>query len=238
MLNILMLVMLTIGLTGDKPGVSFQASLGYEPALLVKGSDYSLSGDVGLPDPYGKFYTSHTLVGKFGIKALNGWNLNAVTGLGISTLPNSNSNIEIPSDSNEQPWLSSSMRWTALEYALGTEIGHSFGTSPKKWGLYLGFEFVWGKLTGIDTLYRWNNLTRKNDIRSVSLTSPVKGFEWYAGFGIPLVSFGRFALQLNPQIKGGFLKEQSTNIPPEATWKGPFTLSKWGAALGFTINYQ
>lgn len=234
----LALILLLAGASGERNGVAFQAQLGYMPSFSAK-KDYRRGVvQAGLPNPEGMFYFSHSITGKLGIETRNGWRTGIAGSIASYTLTDANSNLRLPADSvTQEPWISMSVGWKSTEYSIGADVGHSFG-SARQWNVSTGLVFTWGKLSGTDTLWKYNHETNDEDVRVINVTSPVRGLQWHIGAGIPILSLNQFSLQINPTIKGGFIKEQSTDIPPEAEWKGPFTLSKWGAGLGLTLNYN
>lgn len=234
-----MIGVLLLAGASDSSGLSFQAQVGYEPAVLIRGDDYR-RGVIGgaFPNFEGFCYHSHSLTGKVGIQTRTGWETKVTLGLTSSIINHGSSNLSLPPDSIGELWLSGHTEWSSIEYNLGLEIGHSFGQPQRQWSLFLGLMFTWGKFSGVDSLFKWNHETNEEDIRVINVTSPVKGPQWYIGAAVPLFPVGRFSFQINPILKGGFIKEQSTNIPPEAEWKGPYTLPKCGLALGLTLNYS
>jgi len=231
--------LLLAGASGEGNGLSFQAQLGYEPALLIRGDDYRrgvIGG--GLPNLDGFCYHSHSLASKVGIQTRTGWEMKATLGLTSSIINHGSSNLNLPNDSLGNPWLSSSTDWHSIEFRVGAEVGHRIGFSWDEGDVYLGLEGIWGKFLGKDSLHKNNPESVQDDLRIIHVTSTVKGLQWYIGVSVPVVSFSRFSICLNPLLKGGFITEQSTDIPPDAEWKGPYTLPKCGVALGLTLNYN
>lgn len=230
-MNVLFSFILLLSGTSDSKGLSFQTQVGYEPSVMAKGRDFK--GDAALFYFAPLVYTSHGLRGKVGIQTQGGWKMGAISSGALCIIPLSRPNLSLSPDSIGNIWLNDSTRWISSEYSAGAELGRSF---KRKWAVFVGLEFVWGKLSGTSHLSKNNPESTQDDIRVVHVISTIRGLQGHVGMSIPIISFGEFSLQINPLLKGGALKEKSTNIPPEAEWKGPYTLSKWGAALRLTLN--
>lgn len=235
--------LLLVGASGEGNGLSFQAQVGYVPALLVRGKDYSVYYDMSfmLSDLLAdKFYFPHAFYGKVGTSIGSGWEIRAIGSLTFWRMPFSNSNIHLQlyDPDTKEPWLSSQANWRSNEITLGGEVGHSLRYRWGDGGVYFGLEGIWGWFSGESIFYQYNHETRKNDFLTLSITSKSLGLQGHVGVAIPIVSFGCFSFQINPMLKGGFLKEQSSIIPDDAVWLGPSTLSKWGIALGINLNYD
>jgi hypothetical protein len=225
----LMFILLLAGAAGDGAGLSFQAQLGYEPALLATGDDYAYTFDDLFPSLGEVCYFSHSLSGKIGIETENDWQMHAIGSVSQSVIPNGKVNISFGG------WGFPVTRWVSQEFSVGAEAGYAF--FGKKSSVYLGLELTWGKLSGSPEFHRGFGDDAESQI--VHLTSTMLGLQGHIGIDIPLVSFGRFSLGLSPMLKGGAIKEQKAEgIPDDAVWAGPFTLSKWGVALGVNVNYD
>lgn len=232
MTSFLIIALLLAGASWEGSGLTLQLQVGYTPAILhrgTKGYDYpSLS--FGFLEFSEVLYVSHTFSLKAGIKTRNGWELRGIGGLTYAKIPNSDANFAFPSDS---PWKSYLTDWTLHELSLGIEGGHRVGFRWGEASIYLGLEGILGKLSG-ESLFCEN----KDSWDTFHVTSRAAGLQGHIGIDVPLISLGPFSLQISPMLKGGFLKEQSANIPPGTEWLGPYTLSKWGIALGLTLNYS
>jgi len=226
MTSFVIIALLLAGASGEGNGLTLQLQIGYTPAILDRGNKgYDSPGADLFPELSEVLYCSHTFSIKAGVKTREGWKLRGIGGLTYAKIPNSNVNFTFPPESTGYSPMSD---WTSHELSLGAEVGHRVGFKWGKGSIYLGLEGGWGRLSGTpwDTFYL------------ITPTSRMLGIQGHFGLGIPLVSFGTFNLQIHPILKGGFLKEQSTEIPPGTEWLGPYTLSKWGVALGITLNYD
>jgi len=234
----LICTLLFVGVTANDANAKprLQAQIGYTPSIAPK-KDYGKGEAGGLPN-FTFLYLSHSLNTKLGIETQNGWQAGITGGITSYTLFDANSNFKLPDDPvTQEPWLNMYTEWKAIEYSLGADIGHSFGLT-QRWDISTGLTFIWGKLSGIDTLSKYNPETKNEDVRIINIKSPVRGFQWHIGVGIPILSLGGFSLKINPAIHVGFTKEKSTNIPSDAKWKGPYSLSKSGVGIGLTLNYK
>jgi hypothetical protein len=228
MISFIISALLLAGASEDN-GLSFQAQLGYEPALLLTGYDYTYFSDGLFPTFQEATYFSHSLSGKIGIETENDWQMHAIGSVSQSVIPNGKVNISFGG------WGFPVTRWVSQEFSVGAEAGYAF--FGKKSSVYLGLELTWGKLSGSPEFHRDFGDDAESQI--VHLTSTMLGLQGHIGIDIPLVSFGRFSLGLSPMLKGGAIKEQKAEgIPDDAVWAGPFTLSKWGVALGVNLNYD
>jgi len=221
----LMFILLLAGTSWEGSGLTLQLQIGYTPAILDRGNkgyDYPSAGL--FPELSEVLYCSHTFSIKAGVKTREGWELRGIGSLTYAAIPKSGINFTFPPEYSPIGLCD----WTSHELSLGAELGHRVGFKWGKGSVYLGLEGVWGRLSGEpwDTFY------------VMTPTSKMLGIQGHFGLGIPLVSFGAFNSRIHPMLKGGFLKEQSANIPPRTEWLGPYTLSKWGIALGLTLNYN
>lgn len=235
MTSFLTFALLLAGAAGDGAGLSFQAQLGYEPALLFTGNDYAYTFDDLFPSLGELCYLSHSLSGKVGFITENGWQLRAIGSIAQSVIPNGKTNIRDTSSLSQ--WGSRVTRWESREFSVGAELGQGRKFFREKGSIHLGLEFTWGKLSGDARFYR--SVGGDAEWRTEHLTSTMLGLKGHIGINIPLISLGDFSLGLNPQLKGGAVKEQSiTGIPSGFEWRGPSTLSKWGIALGLITSYN
>lgn len=222
-----MFILLLAGADGD--GLSFQAQVGYEPALLTRSGDYTYSVSM-FPELVDIFYLSHTLSGKVGVRLPSDLGILTTGSYSYSTIPYSKPNIDL-----EGTWLPSPANWVSHEVAVGAEAIHPIGLRYRKSSVLLGGVIIFGKIKGDNNFYRHDPET---DHRTYNTKSKILGFQGCIGLNIPLVSFDQFILQICPTLKGGAVKEQSSIIPDDAVWLGPYTLYKWGLALGLTLNYD
>lgn len=227
----LMLILLLAGASLEGSGLTLQLQIGYTPAILDRGNKGYDSPGAGLfPELSEVLYCSHTFSIKAGVKTRNGWELRGMGGLTYGKIPNSHANFTFSSDS---PWKSHLTDWTLQELSLGLEGGHRVGFGWGEGSIYLGLEGILGKLSGESLFYE-----NKDSWETFYVTSRTAGLQGHVGIDVPLISLGPFSLQISPMLKGGFLKEQSANIPPGTKWLGPYTLSKWGIASGLKIKYN
>ncbi len=235
MISFLTFALLLAGAAGDGAGLSFQAQLGYEPALLATGDDYAYTFDGIVPRLGEVCYFSHSLSGKIGIVTENDWQMRAIGSIAQSVIPNGQANIRDTSSLSQ--WGSRETRWDSREFTVGAELEPGRKYFRKRRNLYLGLEFTWGKLFGDARFYR--SVGGDAEWRTEHLTSTMLGLKGHIGINIPLISLGDFSLGLNPELKGGAVKEQSiTGVPSDFVWEGPSTLYKWGIALGVNLNYD
>jgi len=235
MTSFVIIALLLAGASGEGNGLSFQAQLGYEPALLATGNDYAYTFDDLFPRLGEVCYFSHSLSGKIGIVTENDWQMRAIGSVSQSVIPNGKVNIRDTSSLSQ--WGSRVTRWESREFSVGAELGQGRKFFREKGSIHLGLEFTWGKLSGDARFYR--SVGGDAEWRTEHLTSTMLGLKGHIGINIPLISFGDFSLGLNPELKGGAVKEQSiTGIPSGFEWRGPSTLYKWGVALGINLNYD
>jgi hypothetical protein len=234
MASFIIIALLLAG-ASDSSGLSFQAQLGYEPALLFTGSDYAYTFDDLFPSLGEVCYFSHSLSGKIGIVTENDWQMRAIGSIAQSVIPNGKTNIRDTSSLSQ--WGSRVTRWESREFSVGAELGQGRKFFREKGSIHLGLEFTWGKLSGDARFYR--SVGGDAEWRTEHLTSTMLGVQGHIGINVPLVTFGYFSLALNPKLKGGAVKELSiTGVPSDFVWEGPSTLSKWGIALGINLNYD
>ncbi|MBD3286769.1 hypothetical protein GF359_09145 [candidate division WOR-3 bacterium] len=211
-------------------GVGFQAEIGYEPALLIRGGDYTYSVSI-FPDFVDNFYLSHSISGKVGVQLPSDFGIRTTGSFSSSNIPYSKSNIDM-----EGVWLPSPANWVSHEVTVGAEAMHPVGLRARKTSVLLGVSIIFGKVKGDNNFYRHDPET---DYRTYDTKSKILGFQGYLGLNIPLFSFDQFRLQVSPTLKGGAAKEQSVEgVPDDGAWIGPLTLSKWGMALGINLNYD
>lgn len=231
-MNVALLVILVLA-GADGNGLSFQAQVGYEPALLIRGNDYTYSVSM-FPELVDVFYLSHTLSGKVGVQLSNNLGIRTTGSFSYSTIPYSKPNMLLPG-----PWLPSiNTHWVSQEVTLGAEAIHPIG-SRARISVFLGLGIIFGRLKG-ECPFRYHDYeTDQTYQRTYYPESKTLGFQGRIGLNIPLISFGRFELQISPTLKGGALKEQSVEgVPDDGVWVGPLTLLKWGMALGLNLNYD
>jgi len=234
MASFIISALLLVGVSEDN-GLSFQAQVGYEPALLFTGNDYAYTFDGIVPRLGEVCYFSHSLSGKIGIVTENGWQLRAIGSIAQSVIPNGKTNIRDTSSLSQ--WGSRVTRWESREFSVGAELGQGRKFFREKGSIHLGLEFTWGKLSGDARFYR--SVGGDAEWRTEHLTSTMLGLKGHIGINIPLISLGDFSLGLNPKLQVGALRELSiTGIPADFEWRGPSTLSKWGIALGLITSYN
>lgn len=234
MTSFLTFALLLAGAAGDGAGLSFQAQVGYEPALLLTGYDYTYFSDGLFPTFQEATYFSHSLSGKIGIGTENDWQMRA-TGSVSQAVISGEPNIRY----TETIWIPVETRWQSQEFSSGVEVEQGQMFLREKVGILLGLEFTWGKLFGDARFYRGAGDDR--EWRTEHLTSRMFGVQGHIGINIPIVAFGDFTLGINPNLKGGAVKEQSIKLldtPSGTEWKGPRTLPRWGVALGLTLDYN
>lgn len=235
MTSFVIIALLLAGASGEGNGLSFQAQVGYEPALLATGSDYAYTFDDLFPSLGEVCYFSHSLSGKIGIVTENDWQMRAIGSVSQSVIPNGKANIRDTSSLSQ--WGSRVTRWESREFSVGAELGQGRKFFRGKGSIHLGLEFTWGKLSGDARFYR--SVGGDAEWRTEHLTSTMLGVQGHIGINVPLVTFGDFRLALNPKLKGGAVREQSiTGVPSDFEWRGSSTLYKWGIALGITLNYN
>lgn len=232
MTSFLTFALLLAGASGEGNGLSFQAQLGYEPAVLATGGDYAYTFDGIVPRLGEVCYFSHSLSGKIGIVTENDWQMRAIGSVSQAVIFNGKPNIRYVST-----WAPPVTRWESREFSVGAELEPGRKYFRERRNLYLGLELTWGKLYGSPEFYR--GFGDDAELRTEHLTSTMLGLKGHIGINIPLISFGDFSLGLNPELKGGAVKELSiTGVPSDFVWEGPSTLYKWGIALGITLNYN
>jgi hypothetical protein len=225
MTSFLIFSLLLAGASGEGNGLSFQAQLGYEPALLCMGKDFAAPADP--IDIASFFYLSHALSGKVGVETKNGWQIRTIGSLDYSAFYGE-PNIEY----YEDLWFPVGTDWVCICATLGGETGHSLKFRRGSGSIYLGLEVSGGKLFGNTALWKGA------DFRRATITSSMLGFQGHIGLSVPLITFGRFSLGLNPMLKGGKIKELKVEGIPDTAWLGPYTLYRWGVALSLTLNYN
>lgn len=234
MASFIISVLLLAGASGEGNGLTLQAQVGYEPALLIRGGDYTRAESM-FPDLGDVFYLSHALSGKVGVQLSNNLGIRTTGSFSYSTIPYSKPNMLLPG-----PWLPSvNTNWVSHEVTIGAEAIHPLGLRAGRSSVFLGLGITFGKLKGECPFAYRDYETDQTYRRTCYPKSKTLGVQGYVGLNIPLVSFGQFRLQISPTIKGGAVKEQSVEgIPNDGVWVGPLTLLKLGMALGLNLNYD
>jgi len=241
----LTLILLLAGAGGEGKGFGLQAQLGYEPAVLLRGDDFKKQSraPAGLSEPT-IFYALHPLRCKIGTRFANGIELRAIGSYGGCRIKYPKSLLYFPLDSLPLNYY----RWGDIketEYSIGGELGYSFRTRsiywPPQWDVYVGLESVWGEIRGYEN-WVFYETDDQEALDTFYFASDLKGLQGHLGIATPIVSYGRFSLQIHGLLKGGAVKEQSldySGLPPEAEMNDhPRTLLRWGLSLALTVNYS
>jgi hypothetical protein len=222
-------------LGGLEEGPAFEAQIQYTPSILRKGSDYAANRM-----PYCRQYLDQAFSGKIGFSTRNGWKFRATGGVNHSLISISNPNYEITESEYSWDYLTNDgfSSWHGWLYHFGGEVGKGVWLGRRRGEVCAGLEVLGGSLDGEVNLFTYDSESWEEIYRTDTVTSETWGIDGYVGISIPLASWKGLSLDGHALIRAGLLREISSEVPADATWRGPYNLPRTGLGLGLSLNFS